>query len=164
MGRRAYDSGKVSLREFQPRDKAGAYYALLLDPKRDTAWFTMYHRDYPVLIGYLFPRAGNPWLGDWQENHTVQEKPWNGQVVARGIEFGTTPFAEGLRKSVERGTLFGTPTFQWIGGREKLKTEFRVFLAEIPSGFQGVADVREEGGAIVITERGSGRIQLAAKR
>ena len=63
----ASDGRKVSLREFQARDKSGTYYALLMDSKRETAWFTMYNSGYQVLIGYLFPRAGNPRLGDWQE-------------------------------------------------------------------------------------------------
>jgi hypothetical protein len=153
----SFDGRKVSLRQFQPRENATTYYALLLDPKLDTAWFTMYHPAYRILIGYLFPRADHPWLGDWQENHAFQEKPWNGGVVARGIEFGTTPFPEGLRKSVERNSLFGTPSFKWIAGRQKLKTEFTVFLAEIPADFQGVAALRREADSIVLSEKGTGR-------
>lgn len=154
------DGRKVSLRPFQPPDRSGTYYALLLDPSRPTSYFTTYHADYPVLIGYLFPTKDNPWIGDWQENQSNTTKPWDGKAVARGMEFGTTPFAEGLRRSVERGTLFGVPTYRWIGGRQRLQTTFTVFLAEIPPGFAGVEDVQLQDGRIAVRERGSGRIIL----
>ena len=153
----APDGSKVSLREFQTVPRAGTYYALLLDPARGESYFTMYHADYPVLIGYLFPTADNPWIGDWQENQSNTTPPWGGKVVARGLEFGTSPMPEGLRKSVERATLFGVPTFRWIGGKQRLKTTFTVFLTEIPKGFAGVADVRRESGGIIVVERGSRR-------
>ncbi|MEP6533876.1 MAG: hypothetical protein ABJF23_01060, partial [Bryobacteraceae bacterium] len=84
---------------------------------------------------------GNPWIADWQENHRNSFIPWSGGVVARGIEFGTSPFDEGLHKSVERGSLFDTPSYRWIGAGRKIKTEFTIFLAEIPQGFPGVKDV-----------------------
>ncbi len=151
------DGKPVSLREFQAPGKSGTYYALLMDPARPTGYFTMYHKDYPVLIGYLFPTSDNPWIGDWQENQSNTSLPWEGKVVARGMEFGTTPFAEGLQKSVERGKMFGVPTFRWIGGRKKVKTSWTAFLAEIPPGFAGVEDVRMEPRRIVVRERGTGK-------
>ena len=149
----AWDGRPVSLREFQLRPRAGTYYALLLDSTRGKSYFTMYHTGYPVLVGYLFPTADDPWIGDWQENQSNTTLPWDGKVVARGLEFGTTPFPEGLRKSVERATLFGIPTYRWIGGRQRLKTTWAVFLAEIRPGFAGVADVRVEPQRIVVVER-----------
>ncbi len=148
---------RVSLRPFQPAAHSGTYFALLLDPKRTQSYFTMYHADFPVLVGYLFPTADDPWLGDFQENQRITQKPWEGKVVTRGIEFGTTPFPEGLKKSVERGTLFDVPTYRWIGGRQRLETNFVIFLAEIPPGFAGVAEVTAKTGSIVIEERGSGK-------
>jgi hypothetical protein len=135
----------------------GSYYAVLMDQKRKLSYFTMYNPDYPVLIGYLFETAANPWIGDWQENQRTKAPPWNGKTIARGIEFGTTPFAEGLRRSVERGTMFGVPTYRWIGGRERLKTTFAIFLTEIPSAFAGIADVTAAAGSILIRERGTDR-------
>jgi hypothetical protein len=151
------DGGAVSLRPFQPKPHAGTYFAVLMDPNRPLNYFTLHNPDFPVLIGYLFRASENPWIGDFQENQRNQGKPWDGKTVTRGIEFGTTPFAEGLRRSVERGSMFGVPTYRWIGGREKLKTSFAVFLAEIPRDFNGVEDVSIDGGSITIRERGSTR-------
>jgi hypothetical protein len=149
----SHDGRRVDLRPFQPVDKAGTYYALLLDPSRKEQFFTLYHSDYRVLVGYLFPTEGNPWLADWQENRSNQTLPWNGQAVARGLEFGSTPFAEGLRKSVERGSLFGVPAYRWIGARRRLENEFTLFLAEIPDGFQGARDVVWKDGAPQVVPR-----------
>lgn len=148
-----------SFREFPATTRSGAYHAYLLDLSRGTNYFTMYHTEYPVLIGYVFPTVDNPWIGDWQENQRNTTLPWDGKVVARGMEFGSTPFAEGLKKSVERGKLFDVPTYRWIGGRKKLSTWFTIFLTPIPADFAGVADIQwlEPSEEIVIVERGRGR-------
>jgi hypothetical protein len=131
----------------------GSYIPLRTVKGRDWQFFTLYHTGYQVLIGYLFPSEGNPWIADWQENRRATQKPWNGQVIARGIEFGSTPYAEGLRKSVELGSLAGTPAYRWIGAKQRLKTEFTIFLEEIPEGFTGVRDVRFEAGTPVVVKR-----------
>jgi len=151
------DGAQVDLRPSQAAPKSTTYYPLLLDPTRAVSYFTMYNIDYPLLIGYLFPTVDNPWIVDWQENQSNQHSPANGEMIARGIEFGTSPWDEGLRKSVEHGSLLGTPTYQWIGGRQRLKTTFTIFLTEIPFGFQGVQDVQIQAGQIVVTERHTGR-------
>ena len=143
----------VDLRPFQPRPHSGTYCALRLNPDRAEQFFTLYHPDYRVLIGYIFPAANTPWLADWQENQSSTVLPWNGQVVARGIEFGTSPFAEGLRKSVERGSLLGAPAYRWIGARQRLGMEFTLFLTEISQGFAGVKDARTEHGVPILTPR-----------
>jgi hypothetical protein len=134
------------LRPMQKKEQAGAYSALLMDPSRRTQFFTLYHPRHRVLVGYTFPAETNPWLADWQENKRNSSPPWNGQVIARGLEFGNSPFAEGLRKAIERGSLFGVPAYSWIGAREKRRTEFTVFLARIGADYPGTADVTVEGG------------------
>jgi hypothetical protein len=90
---------------------------------------------------------------DWQN----QPATGGSAGTARGIEFGTSPFDEGLRRSVERSQMFGAPTYKWIGGRQRVSTTFTIFLSEIPPGFAGVQNVRREDTRILITERGSGR-------
>lgn len=147
----------VSLRPFQPNANSGTYFAVLMDQTRKLNYLTMYNSDFEVLIGYLLRKEDSPWLGDFQENQRMANKPWNREVVTRGIEFGTTPFAEGLRRSIERGNLFGIPTYRWIGGKQKLKMDYVLFLAEIPKGFRGVQDVKLSDGAIRISESGTSK-------
>lgn len=143
----------ADLRRFQPRANTGIYYALLMDPARQHQFFALFHPDYRVLVGYVYPAAGNPWIADWQENRRNTFAPWNGQVVARGIEFGNSPFAEGLRKAVERGSLFGVPAYEWIQARQRRHTGFTIFVEEIEAGFPGVKDVEMRNGDPVIVRR-----------
>ena len=135
----------TDLRVFQSLANTESYTAFQMDPARKEQFFALYHPEYHLLIGYIFPKDGFPWIADWQNNR--------GGAIARGIEFGSSPFDEGLRKSVERVSLFDTPTYRWIGGRQRLKTEFTVFLMEIPQGFSGVKDVHVEGNKVVLTQQ-----------
>jgi len=48
----------------------------LLDRSRPKVYFTMYNSGYPVLIGYVFASASNPWILDWQENQRAKGIPW----------------------------------------------------------------------------------------
>ena len=151
------DGSQVALRPFQSTPASTTYYPVLLDQTRAQSYFTLYNTDYPLLVGYLFPTADNPWIVDWQEHQSDAGAGPDGKFIARGIEFGTSPFDEGLRASVDRGSLFDTPTYQWIGGRQRLKTVYTIFFTEIPLGFQGVQDVQRTAGQIVITEEQTGR-------
>ncbi|MBI4909678.1 MAG: hypothetical protein HY820_39030 [Acidobacteria bacterium] len=137
-----HNGAPVNLRAMQTKPNAGSYTALLADPARNEQFFAMYHSGYRVLIGYLFPTKENPWIADWQENKSNTILPWNNQVIARGIEFGNSPFAEGLRGAIKRGSLFDTPAYSWIGARQTLKNEFSVFLMEIPEQYNGVKDIK----------------------
>lgn len=123
----------------------GSYTALLMDSSRSYQFFALENPQYPVTVGYLFPTATNPWAADWQENQRSQQKPWDGKVIARGIEFGNSPYAEGLRKAVSRAQLFDTPAYGWIGARQTLRTEFVIFLTE-----KRVSDARWVDGQVVI--------------
>jgi hypothetical protein len=152
------DGAMVNLREFRAVLAGQVFCPIVADSSGPTGWFTLYNSDYPLLVGYLFPTADDPWIIDWQ-NQPPADAPTG---TARGIEFGTSPFDEGLRRSVERGQMFGTPTYQWIGAKQRVTTTFTIFLAEIPLGFAGVQNVQTRGDRIVLTERGTGREWLIA--
>ena len=154
----SYNGKKVSLREMQMRPEAYTYYGVLMDQARERSYLTVYHTDYRILVGYVWRTRDFPWLGDWQENRRMKIPPWNGEVIARGLEFGTTPFGGTMREVVEEGRVYGVPVYRWIGGRERLTVRYVAFLAEIPDDYKGVADVEVRDGRIHITERETGRI------
>jgi hypothetical protein len=147
------DGTTVSMREFRGGPGGQAYTAVLSDLSRPTGWFTLFNSDYPLLIGYVFSTTDHPWIIDWQN------RPQADSTVgtARAVLFGTSPIDEGQRKSVERGQLFGTPSYRFIAAKQRLSTAYTIFLTEIPSGFAGVQDVRMEQRTIEITERTTGR-------
>ncbi|MBI1353085.1 MAG: hypothetical protein GC160_01980 [Acidobacteria bacterium] len=152
---KAADGSPTSLRPLQPTPNAGTYVGYRMDPARETAWFTMYNEDYRALVGYIWKTADFPWIGDWQENGRNKPIPWEGKTKARGMEIGTTPFGASMEAVVSAGPLWGTPTYRWIGGRQKAETRYVAFLLEIPETFRGVADVQVQDGAIVVVERGT---------
>jgi len=131
------DGIELSLRDFHAIPGGQAYTPVLTDRSKPQSWFALYNADYPLLVGYVFPTDDHPWIIDWQNQPRLDVATG----TARGIEFGTSPFDEGLRKSVERGQLLGAPTYRFIGARQRLSTTFTMFLREIPLGFTGVAAV-----------------------
>jgi hypothetical protein len=140
------DGGTVDLREFRAVPNGQAYTAVLSNQSRPMSWFTIFNRDYPLLVGYAFSTADHPWIVDWQN----QPQAGSPVGVARGIEFGTSPIDEGLRKSVERAQMFGVPTYRFIAAKQRLSKTFTIFLKEIPAGFGGVQDVRDVDGRFEI--------------
>jgi len=120
-------------------------------------WFTACHADYNVLIGYVFDAAINPWLLDWQQNKTLMGKPWDGKTIARGFCWGDS-LIQGAKNAVVRAKDFGVPEYSWIDGKAKRSQTYAIFLAEIPAGYRGVADLKAGDGQIVLTERETGRI------
>ena len=156
-GNPALDDPALDKRAFNVAPKTSLFRSILVDKSRQTGYFTSYSTEFPLLVGYVFPTAEHAWVCDWQENGSGQATPRLGQMVARGIEFGTSPLDEGLRRSIERGSFLGTPTYQWINARQRVKATYTIFLTEVPAGFAGVADVRTEPGEIVIVERETNR-------
>jgi hypothetical protein len=137
---------------------SGTIGSWLLDASRPFVYFTMYNAEYPVLIGYVFETAPNRWVLDWQENGRMQETPWDGKVVARGICIGDS-IVGGLKNAVERGRQLDTPVFSWIDARQRRSQSYAFFLADIPVGFKGVADLRIDGHQITFVERETGVVR-----
>ena len=143
------DGIDLSLRDFHAIPGGQVYTPVLTNRSKTQSWFTVYNADYPLLVGYVFPTDDHPWIVDWQN----QPRADVATGTARGIEFGTSPFDEGLRKSVERGQLLGAPTYRFIGARQRLSTTFTIFMSEIPAGFAGVRDVRLVDGKVTVVTK-----------
>jgi hypothetical protein len=127
-------------------------------------WITTYSTDFKVLMGYLFDAADAPWILDYQEDRTVEEKPWNKQVVMRGLCFGDS-FLPGVRNAVTQGSAMGRPTYSWFEARGRRTKRWAIFLTPIPEGFRGVARLTAQGGEIAVFERETGRrIAIPASR
>ena len=145
----AREGVELSFRDFHAIPGGQVYTPVLADRELSQGWFTIYNADYPLLVGYIFPTGDHPWIIDWQ-NQPRADIPAG---TARGIEFGTSPFDEGLRKSVERAQLLGVPTYRFIGARQRSSSTFTIFLQEIAGGFKGVSSVAVENGKVVVKER-----------
>jgi hypothetical protein len=103
---------------------SGGYIGYLMDQKREHAFFTAWSPASEVAVGYLWRTSDFPWLGLWEENYSRTQPPWNGKTLTRGMEFGASPMPETRRCMIERGSLFGVPSFRWIGARTLVQVRY----------------------------------------
>jgi hypothetical protein len=118
------DSGIADLCQMQSAAPASGYTAHLADLARENAYFIAYSPQYQLALGYLWKRKDFPWMGIWEENCSRQQTPWNGSCIARGMEFGVSPFPESRREMVDRSRLFDVPTYRWLRARSRQKVEY----------------------------------------
>ena len=118
------DGGISDLCQMQPAAPASGYTAHLADPIGDNAYFVAYSPRYQLAFGYTWKSKDFPWMGIWEENCSRQQMPWNGWCVARGMEFGVSPFPESRREMVDRRRLFDVPTYHWLPARGRQEVEY----------------------------------------
>lgn len=118
--------GVAALGTYRSADASSAYTTHLMDPNRRDAFFIAFAPQHRLAFGYLWRREDFPWLGIWEENHARRGTPWNGQSLTCGLEFGASPFPETRRAMIDRGRLFGVPTFRWLPARQTVEIDYRV--------------------------------------
>ncbi len=122
------------------------HVATLLDRNRDLEWETAINPKKRLILGYVFKRADYPWVQYWGHYPPTQK-------MARGMEFSTQPFDLPRREVVTTGTMFDTPLYRWLPAKSKIKTQFLLFYAHVPEGFNKVDDVTIANGEIIIVDR-----------
>lgn len=121
------DGSTTDLRIQSRAERSAGVTCHVVDPASEYGRFEAFHPPTHVLFGYSWKRADFPWVSLWEENRSRAFPPWNGNAVTRGIEFGVSPFAEGRRAMVERGSLLGVPTYRWLGARESATVHYIAF-------------------------------------
>ena len=97
----------------------------------EPAFFAAWSPVHRLAITYAWRRTDFPWLGIWEENHSRRHAPWNGETLARGMEFGMSPFPESRREMVQRGSLFNTRTYGWLPAHGTLEVDYVAATAQI---------------------------------
>ena len=118
------DGGTSDLRRFTSATASSAYTAHLMDAAREQAFFVAFSPNTRLAFGYVWSRHDFPWLGIWEENHSRIHPPWNGVTLACGMEFGASPMPESRREMIDRGRLFGVPTYRWIPAKSRVEVEY----------------------------------------
>lgn len=116
--------GCINLEVLSESAPSDAYTAHLMDPKRDFAFFIAFAPPFRLAFGYVWKQADFPWLGIWEENQSRPNPPWNSRCLARGLEFGVSPFPESRRAMIERTRMFGVPTYRWLPARSRATVEY----------------------------------------
>jgi hypothetical protein len=122
------DGGVADLRRFTSEPTSSAYTAHLMDPASDRAFFVAFAPAARLAFGYAWTRSDFPWMGIWEENRSRTAPPWRGETLARGMEFGVSPFPETRRRMVDRGQMFDTPTYRWLPADGVLEATYWIVL------------------------------------
>jgi hypothetical protein len=120
------DGGSADLRRSSGAAASSAYTAHLMDPARETAFFVAFSPALRLAFGYVWRRADFPWMGIWEENASRAQPPWGGKTLARGMEFGASPFPETRREMIERGRLFDVPAYRWVPAASRVTVEYAI--------------------------------------
>jgi hypothetical protein len=123
------DGSSEDLRVLTGDASSCAYTAHLMDPAREQAFFAAFAPAARLVFGYVWKPADFPWLGIWEENFSRTHAPWNGHTLTRGMEFGVSPIPESRRQMVDRGQLFGVPSYRWLPAKARLEAEYFVVTA-----------------------------------
>jgi hypothetical protein len=116
--------GQVDLQIFNGSPASSAFTTHRMDPQREYAFFAAFSPAHRLAFGYVWKRADFPWMGIWEENLSRTQMPWNGTTMARGMEFGVSPIPESRREMIDRGRLFGIPTYRWLPAKSLLEAEY----------------------------------------
>lgn len=116
--------GTADLQILNGADHSTAFTTHLMDPVREDAWFAAFSPGHKLAFGYIWNRADFPWLGIWEENFSRTHAPWNGETLARGMEFGASPFPESRRQMISRSSLFGVPAYRWLPARARIMVRY----------------------------------------
>jgi hypothetical protein len=122
------DGGVADLRTFPGAPVSSAYTAHLMDAASDQAFFLAFAPETRLAFGYIWKRTDFPWLGIWEENRSRAAAPWRGDTLARGLEFGVSPFPETRQGMVDRGRMFDTPTCRWLPANGALEASYWIVL------------------------------------
>ena len=120
----------------------------LISVRRREGWVSAVNAKLGLAVIYLWPRADYPWVGNWEETGGRKGAPWNGASLTRGLEFANTPFPQGLRQAVDRGSFQGEPCFRWLPARATVETRFTLGVLPVGRDCQGVheAQTTDKGG------------------
>jgi hypothetical protein len=123
------DGSQTDLSVYPANDRSAGVTAQVADE----GFFLVMNPRLGVKAGYLWKRDDFPWISLWEENRSRETPPWNGVTVTQGVEFGVSPFAEGRRATIDRGSLFGIPTYRWLPANSSATVEYSAFVQPVGS-------------------------------
>jgi hypothetical protein len=141
----------ADLRRYQ-NDPRGAtahdVSSFVFDPADEYGWVTACNPGAGLMVGYLWKTQEYPWLNLWRYRY-------QGDVAARGLEFGTTGYHQPFGALARIGRVLDRPLFAYLDAGETVDRTYAAFLFKVPADYRGVAGVVYEKGVLSVVERGA---------
>jgi hypothetical protein len=138
----------VDLRRFRSQKTGASQHdvsSFVFADQEDIGWIAATSPRHKLLLGYVWKTADYPWLNIWR--YRLDGKP-----AARGLEFGTTGYHQPFPILMRQGRILDRPTYGYLDADESEGKSYLCFLARVPADFEGVGDLRFDGGAIRLRE------------
>ena len=127
-------------------DEAFSYVSTHL-MKDSTGWVTASSPESGLMLGYIWKTAEYPWINIWHQRQ-------DGQLRAKGLEFGTTGVGKSYQELLAVDTRFrGINSYIYLDAKEEINKSFICFLLKIPANFAGVESISLGNGEITIVEK-----------
>jgi len=118
-------------------------------------WVTACNPSRRLLLGYFWKTKDYPWLNIWRYIH-------QGQVAARGLEFGTTGLHQPFPGLVKTNRILTRPLYEYADANQTISKSYAVFLLKIPEDYRGVAAVSYSAGRLQVKEQGESNPRVLA--
>ena len=131
------DGGVDDWHQFPRRDVNSDLLTMRVSPEKSHGWFVAKRGDpncARLALAYAWETDAFPWLMTWEEMYGRDHAPWSSRTLCRGLEFGSYALAMSRKWNVEKGTLFDTPTFEWLDAYETKSTKFHLSIQALEAG------------------------------
>lgn len=140
----------VDLSALFPVPQSGFVAGVKQPRDRDFAFVAAQNANSGVVLAYIYPAMVFPWLTLWEENKARVGVPWNGEVCARGLEFGTTPFPLGNEVVDAQGPVLGVATSHPLCSGEAVTAHWILAAVQLPAGYGDLRDIDVEENSLVL--------------
>jgi hypothetical protein len=150
------DGCPVDVSELFCAPHSGFVAALKQPPERREGFVAAHDPATGLVLAYVFRSDVFPWLTLWEENRCRQASPWNGDVQARGLEFGTTPFPLGNEAVDAQVSVLGMRSSRPLAAGGTVTAPWAMIAARLPRSCARIDDIRVEQDAVTVrcgTER-----------
>jgi len=118
-----------------PDMRQSDFTAQVIDPSNPSGWFVLRNERLGIALVVNWPREEAPFLARWIENRARTPSPWSGRTQMMGLEWGRSPWADGVDSAVGQKSHDGNQTYINVAARGSFSTEFSMrAVAEYDTG------------------------------
>ncbi|MFC1561125.1 hypothetical protein ACFL4V_01465 [Candidatus Latescibacterota bacterium] len=130
--------------------------SFVFEDDEEYGWVTACNSEKGLMIGYFWKLSDYPWFRIWRN---ISE----GNPIACGLEFGTTPLPLPFSEIIAKGKIFDRPTYKYLDADQTVVKSYTTFLSKIPPDYKGVDNIKFKEGTLTIIEYGDASRDIIIK-